>query len=79
MKKLNQETKLTIQVSLAIILIIVGVVLLFMGFYADPYGQIHDSVLIGYGEVSTFAGSLLGIDYTYRYKMFKAGQDNKEE
>lgn len=79
MKRLSQESKLTIQVCLAIILIIVGVILLFLGFGADPYGEIHDSVLVAYGEVSTFAGSLLGIDYTYRYKMYKAGIRNKDE
>lgn len=68
MKKLSTETKLTIQVIISIILIAAGLVLLFLGFYADPHGEIHDSVLIGYGEVSTFAGSLLGIDYHYKYK-----------
>lgn len=80
MNRLSQESKLTIQVCLAIILIIVGVVLLFLGFGADPYGEIHDSVLVAYGEVSTFAGSLLGIDYTYKYKMYKASVNkNKDE
>lgn len=68
MKKLSTETKLTIQIIISIILIAAGLVLLFLGFYADPHGEIHDSVLIGYGEVSTFAGSLLGIDYHYKYK-----------
>ena len=79
MKKLSQESKLTIQVCLAIVLIIVGVILLFLGFGADPYGEIHDSVLVAYGEVSTFAGSLLGIDYSYRYKMYKARLDKNIE
>ena len=79
MNRLSKETKLTIQVCLAIILIIVGVILLFLGFGADPYGEIHDSVLVAYGEVSTFAGSLLGLDYTYKYKMYKAGIDRKIE
>ena len=71
MKQLDKETKLTIQVMLATLLIIVGVVLLFLGFYTEPPGQIHDSVLIAYGQVSTFAGALLGIDYSYKYKMFR--------
>ncbi len=79
MNRLSKETKLTIQVCLAIILIIVGVILLFLGFGADPYGEIHDSVLVAYGEVSTFAGSLLGLDYTYKYKMYKADIDRKIE
>ena len=68
MKKLSTETKMTIQVIMSIGLIIAGIVLLFMGFYTAPPGEIHDSVLIAYGEISTFAGSLLGLDYHYKYK-----------
>lgn len=79
MKRLDKETKLTVQVILATILVIAGVVMLFLGFYTAPVGQIHDSVLIGYGEVSTFAGALLGIDYTYKYKLFKAGHRDQDE
>ena len=79
MKRLDKETKLTIQVILATFLIIVGVVLLFLGFYTEPPGQIHDSVLIAYGEISTFAGALLGIDYTYKYKIFKARHRDQDE
>ena len=79
MKQLDKETKLTIQVMLATLLIIVGIVLLFLGFYTEPPGQIHDSVLIAYGEISTFAGALLGIDYTYKYKIFKAGHRDQNE
>ena len=29
---------------------------------------IHNSVLIGFGEVSTFAGALFGVDYKYKEK-----------
>lgn len=43
-----------------------GCGLLIAGFVVDPTGQIHQSVLIGFGECLTFAGSLLGIDYHYR-------------
>lgn len=43
-----------------------GCGLLVAGFIVDPAGQIHQSVLIGFGECLTFAGSLLGIDYHYR-------------
>ena len=58
---------------MAVVLILAGVIMLFLGFWTDPTGEIHDSVLIAYGEVSTFAGALLGIDYTYKYKIFRAG------
>ena len=37
-----------------------------MGFWMPPEGEIHNSVLIAFGEVSTFAGALFGVDYKYR-------------
>ena len=45
-----------------------GVILLLAGFLCPPLGEIHHSVLIAFGEILTFAGSLVGIDYKYRYK-----------
>ena len=44
-----------------------GVALLFCGFAAPPLGVIDASVLIAFGEVMTFTGALVGIDYRYRY------------
>lgn len=79
MKRISISTKLTIQVVMAVLLIIAGIIMLFLGFYTDPTGEIHDSVLIAYGEVSTFAGALLGIDYTYKYKIFKEAENKGED
>lgn len=45
-----------------------GLVLLFIGTFIAPQGEIHESLLVGFGEVATFAGALFGIDYTYKYK-----------
>ena len=42
--------------------------LLVAGFVIPPMGEIHHSVLIAFGEILTFSGSLIGIDYKYRYK-----------
>ena len=47
---------------------IFGCTLLVAGFVTPPMGEIHHSVLIAFGEVLTFSGSLIGIDYKYRYK-----------
>ena len=44
--------------------------MLFCGVYIDPLGQIHESLLIGFGEVATFAGALFGIDYTYKIRNY---------
>ena len=57
-----------IQLAIATALCLAGIVLLFVGFAYPPKGEIHTSVLIAYGETLTFAGSLLGIDYHYRYR-----------
>jgi len=77
MKIISKDTKLTIQVILAVILVIAGIVLLFLGFYVPKVGEIHDSILISYGEVSTFGGSLLGLDYHYSYKRYKTDIEDR--
>ena len=60
--------KASIQLITAAILAIGGLVLLFCGVYITPQGEIHESLLVGFGEVATFAGALFGIDYTYKYR-----------
>lgn len=78
-KRFSRDTKLTIQIILALILVLVGVTLLFFGFFAPPYGDINNSILVAYGEVSTFSGSLLGVDYHYKYKVYKIDADLEQE
>ena len=58
----------TPQFWLGCVITIAGIVLLFIGAYLDPKGQIHSSLLIGFGEVATFAGALLGVDYHYKFR-----------
>ena len=62
------KTRLNIQLLTAAILSLGGLALLFCGVCIDPQGEIHESLLIGFGEVATFAGALFGIDYTYKHK-----------
>ena len=57
-----------IQLITAAILSLGGLILLFCGAFIAPEGQIHESLLIGFGEVATFAGALFGIDYIYKSK-----------
>ena len=56
------------QLILSVALCIFGCIMLAGGFFAPPLAEIHHSVLIAFGEILTFSGSLLGIDYKYRYK-----------
>ena len=59
---------LNLQLITAAILAIGGLVLLYLGTFISPAGEIHESLLVAFGEVATFSGALMGIDYTYRFK-----------
>ena len=56
------------QLFTAVALCIFGCIMLLAGFLCPPLGEIHHSILIAFGEILTFSGSLIGIDYKYRYK-----------
>ena len=58
--------KVNIQLITASVLSFGGLVLLFCGVFIDPEGQIHESLLVAFGEVATFSGALMGIDYVYK-------------
>lgn len=55
-----------VQIKCALVLTFFGVVLIGMAFWVPPVGAIHPSVLTAFGEILTFAGTILGIDYKYR-------------
>ena len=57
-----------IQLITAAVLSIGGLALLFTGVLIEPQGEIHETLLVAFGEVATFAGSLFGIDYVYKRK-----------
>ena len=57
-----------IQLTTAIALCVFGCTMLVAGFVVPPVGEIHHSLLIAFGEILTFSGSLIGIDYKYRYR-----------
>ena len=59
------------QLIVACLLVVLGAGLLIAGFIIPPVGIIDNSVLVAFGEVATFAGSLFGIDYHYRFKINK--------
>lgn len=60
-----------LQLCIAAFLCLSGVLLLLLGFWVPPVGIIDSSVLVAFGEMSTFTGALLGIDYRYRYDASK--------
>lgn len=63
-----KDWKHTFQMVSTYILLFVGVALLFIGCFCPPVGEIHNSVLIAFGEILTFIGAVMGIDFHYRYK-----------
>ena len=77
-KELTENQKMTIQLWLGAVLTIFGIILLMVSFYVPPLGVIDASVLAAVGEVFTFSGALIGIDYTYKYKRFKIEDERFE-
>lgn len=70
------KDKLTLQLITACVVTVSGLVLLFWGCSIDPTGQIHESLLVAFGEALTFAGALFGVDYSYKFKAFR---NNKKQ
>ena len=67
-----QKSKLNFRLAVATILTVVGCGLLIAGFIVPPLGIIDGSVLVAFGETSTFVGAVLGIDYNYKYQIYKS-------
>lgn len=67
-----QKSKLNFKLAVAAILTVVGCGLLIAGFIVPPLGIIDSSVLVAFGETSTFVGAVLGIDYNYKYQIYKS-------
>lgn len=68
MEKFRNKVEMT-KLWLAISLIVFGCITLTAGFIVAPAGVIHQSVLIAFGEISTLAGSILGLNYAYQSKV----------
>lgn len=71
--------QLNLQFALGAVITIAGLALLFWGLMAPPLGTIDSSVLVAFGEVATFAGSLIGVDYHYRFREFSRELDTKDK
>lgn len=68
MEKFRNKTEM-IKLWLAVGLCIFGCLMLVAGFIVAPMGIISQSVLIAVGEVFTFSGAILGINYAYQSKV----------
>lgn len=62
----QQPQRSQVQLIMAVVLSVCGLILMGASFAVLPVGEISPSVLIAYGEVMTFSGALFGIDYHAR-------------
>lgn len=75
----RELNRLNVQLALGVLLVLSGLTLIFVGLFIQPKGEIHNSVLIAYGEISTFAGALIGVDYHYRYRDYERRLEREGE
>lgn len=68
-------TRIKTELTSAILLVAIGAFLLIAGLFIPPMGVIHPSVLVAFGEVAVFAGSLFGIDLHYKMEFNKFKSD----
>lgn len=62
----SKERRMRVQLVMAVVLVAFGCGLIVTAFFVPPTGEIHPSVLTAFGEILTFAGAVIGIDYKYR-------------
>ena len=72
-------SKANIQLILGFVLAIFGMALLILSFFVPPMGIIDASVLAAIGEVFTFSGALIGIDYHYKARHFEQLHNQQTE
>lgn len=64
----RESRKMRLQLVLAVVLAVFGMLLFVVAFLVPPTGIIDTSVLVAGGEVFTFSGALIGVDYSYKAK-----------
>lgn len=72
-----KKTKQIAELIASLVMMAFGIVLLVVGLWCPPLGEIHSSVLVAFGEVGTFSAALLGIDYHYRSIIEKSKNNNE--
>lgn len=71
--------KETVQMICALVGMALGVTLILFGLIAPPTGIIDPSVNVALGEVLSFVGAIIGIDYSYRKKLNELSLGNNKE
>ncbi len=76
--KTNKNQRKMIQFAAAYLLALLGIALMAGGMLLPPLGRIDPTVLTAFGEIATFAGAMMGMDYHYSNKS-PHGQKGEEE
>ena len=64
--KTRKTRKALVQFAAAYVLTLLGIGLMAAGMLLPPLGYIDPTVLTAFGEIATFAGAMMGMDYHYR-------------
>lgn len=76
---MTKERKDTVTVWSAICMLAFGVVLTTIGFFIEPTGEVHDSVLWVLGQTLLYSGGALGIANYAKQSARDAVQEMEEE
>ena len=73
-----QEKRAKSELILAICLVVFGCALITAAFIIPPTAEIHPSVLAAFGEILSFAGAVIGIDYSYKKQILRHRSNDEE-
>lgn len=77
---MKRETKEDVQIWTAVGMLIAGTTMSFIGFFVEPMGIIHDSVLWFFAQCLLYGGAVFGIPLYVKSKINSIiGNDNKVE
>lgn len=75
----SAEKRAVVQLVLAICLVAFGCILITAAFIVPPTAEIHPSVLTAFGEILSFAGAVIGIDYSYKKVELREWRTRRKE
>lgn len=76
---MTTDKKEMIQVVCALVGMALGAFLIIFGIIAPPIGILDASVNVALGEVLSFVGAIIGIDYSYRKHYNEITKGKQEE
>ena len=78
-KLTQEERKARTEMVLAVCLVVFGCGLIAAAFIVPPTAEIHPSVLAAFGEILSFAGAVIGIDYSYKKSELRHRNGQRDE